>query len=89
MTTLSTKQIYVTPPAPAIPAPAPAIPVQFVKPLSYDFRVVEHVDAEGKIEKVALQVQVWEHDEYGSGNVKQYWSDVPRVKMHNGTLVIS
>lgn len=89
MMNLSTKQIYVSPPTPPIPQTPPAIPVQFVKPLSYEFRVVEHVDAEGKIEKVALQVQVWEHDEFGSGNVKQYWSDVPRVKMHNGNLVIS
>jgi hypothetical protein len=82
MNNLSTKQIYVTPPTPA------SLPVQFVKPVSYDFRVVEHVDVNGKLERVALQVQVWEHDEYGSGNVTQYWTDVPRVKMHNGSLLV-
>ena len=50
---------------------------QFVKPLSYEFRIHETVE-DGKVTKVKLQVQVWEHDEYGSGIVKQYWQDVPR-----------
>ena len=77
MTTLTTKQIYVTPPAPPNPV---AMPVQFVKPLSYEFRVAETIE-DGKVAKVGLQMQVWEHDEYGSGNVKQYWQDVPRVKI--------
>ncbi len=51
----------------------------FVKPLSYEFRVAETVE-DGKVTKVKLQVQVWEHDEYGSGVVKQYWQDVPRAQ---------
>lgn len=77
MVSLSIKQIY------------PAVqPTQFVKPLSYEFRVVEHVDSTGKIERVALQVEVWEHDEFGLGTVKTYWTDVPRVKMHNGTILV-
>ena len=80
MNSLITKQIYTN--------PIPSQPIPFVKPLSYEFRVVEHIDSNGKVERVALQVEVWEHDEFGVGNVKIYWSDVPRVKMHNGTLVI-
>jgi len=62
---------------------------QFVKPLSYEFRVAEIVNDEGKIETVKLQMQVWEHDEYGSGIVKQFWHDVPRQKFDkNGTALI-
>lgn len=87
MNSLTTKQIYVTPSLP-VPMAPPPITLQFVKPLSYDFRVVEHVEFNGKLERVALQVQVWEHDEYGSGHVKQYWTDVPRVKMLNGSLLV-
>jgi len=78
MSVLTTKQLYVTPPMPASP---PAIPIQFVKPVSYEFRVAEVVDIEGKIQTVKLQMQVWEHDEYGSGNVKMFWHDVPRIKL--------
>lgn len=63
--------------------------IPFVKPLTYEFRVAEIVDDEGKIEKVKLQVQVWEHDEYGSGIVKTIWQDVPRYKFDkNGTMVV-
>lgn len=82
---LSTKQVYVTPPIPSTP---PAIPFQVVKPLSYEFRVAETVDEEGKIIRVALQMQIWEHDEYGAGNVKQVWQEVPRVKFDkNGSMI--
>lgn len=84
MTMLTVKQIYVTPPA---PAPQPTIPIQFVKPVSYEFRVAEVME-DNKIVKVGLQVQVWEHDDYGSGIVKQYWTDVPRVQMNkNGEIL--
>ena len=73
--------------------PVQALPQQyapFVKPLSYEFRVAEIVDDTGKIETVKLQMQVWEHDEYGSGTVKQYWQDVPRQKFDkNGTLIVT
>ena len=83
MSQLTTKQIIL---------PVQTLPQQyapFVKPLSYEFRVAEFVDDAGNIEKVKLQVQVWEHDEYGSGTVKQYWQDVPRQKFdRNGTALI-
>jgi hypothetical protein len=49
------------------------------KPVSYEFRVVEHVK-NGEVVKVGLQYQVWEHDNYGTGNVKQTWTDVVRVQ---------
>ena len=69
-----------------MPAPV-AIPIDFVKPLSYEFRVAEIVDDNGKVEKVKLQVQIWEHDEFGSGTVKHYWADVPRCKFDkNGAI---
>jgi hypothetical protein len=74
MSMLTTKQISL---------PVQSLPQQyapFVKPLSYEFRVAEIVNGEGKIETVKLQMQVWEHDEYGSGTVKHYWADVPRYK---------
>jgi hypothetical protein len=65
-----------------ISLPIQTLPQQyasFVKPLSYEFRVHETVEG-GKITKVKLQVQIWEHDEYGSGIVKQRWHDVPRAQ---------
>ena len=49
------------------------------KPLSYEFRVVEHMK-DGQIMKVGLQYQVWEHDAYGVGSVKHQWKDVERVQ---------
>jgi hypothetical protein len=79
---LTNKKIY--PPSVQLPA----IPIDFVKPVSYEFRVAETVDDSGKIIKVSLQMQVWEHDEFGSGTVKHYWQDVPRVKFDkNGTIL--
>ena len=67
-----------------IPLPIPQMPQQyapFVKPLTYEFRVAEHYTEDGKIAKVVLQVQTYEHDEYGVSIVKQYWQDVPRIKI--------
>jgi len=74
----------------SLPAPQP-MPLNspFVKPLSYEFRVAEFVDDAGKVEKVKLQVQVWEHDEYGAGIVKQYWSDVPRCKFNKDGAILT
>lgn len=86
MSVLSTKQLYVTPPMPASP---PAMPIQFVKPVSYEFRVAEVYDENNNLQTVKLQMQVWEHDEYGSGNVKVFWHDVPRIKLDQfGSAII-
>ncbi len=75
-TTLISKKIY----HPQSSLTPPPIEFPFVKPLTYDFRVVEWMK-EGKVSKVTLQVQVWEHDEYGSGTVVQYWKDVERIQI--------
>jgi len=62
----------------------PSSTVIIAKPVSYDFRVLEEVDAEGKV-KVRLQTQVWEHTNYGGGKVIQEWTDVPRVRVDVAT----
>lgn len=82
MIQLTSKKIYAAQAQPA------AIAIDFIKPLSYEFRVVEDLSAEDKVVKVRLQIQVWEHDEFGSGTCKQYWSDVPRIKMKDGVEII-
>lgn len=79
MTSLQTKSIFP-------PQPAP-LAVPFVKPLSYEFRVVEHVEGD-KIVKTSLQMQIWEHDEFGVGTVKLSWADVPRYRFENGIMQI-
>lgn len=87
MTVLTTKQLYITQP---VPVTQPQLQFTFPKPLSYEFRVAEVVDDNGKITNVKLQMQVWEHDEYGNGTVKQYWSDVPRCKFNkDGNAILS
>lgn len=84
---LTSKKLY--PVTPQMQVPLPVIPVDFVKPLSYEFRVAEIVNDEGKIETVKLQMQIWEHDEFGSGIVKQTWFDVPRYKFDKtGAMLI-
>lgn len=80
MVQLSHKTVY---------PPVQTVTIDFVKPLSYEFRVIEHMNPEGKVVRASLQVQVWEHDENGYGNVLQTWNDVPRYKMdHNGVMVV-
>jgi hypothetical protein len=59
----------------------PQSSVLVVKPLTYNFRVVEYMDKKGAIAKVGLQYQIWEHDNYGVGHVIQNWTDVERVKL--------
>lgn len=76
---LNTKQLYI--PTPPVTTP-PAQSFSFPKPLSYEFRVAEYTKGD-KITKVRLQVQVWEHDEYGNGNVVQYWKDVDRIPLQD------
>lgn len=92
MNNLSTKQVFVVPPQPPVITPPmpPSIPIQFVKPLTYEFRVAEVVDDNGKIETVKLQMQTFEHDEYGTPSLKTFWQDVPRIKIDKmGSFVSS
>lgn len=81
---LKTDTAYISQPIPITP---PAATVMLPRPLSYDFRVVENVDIDGKIISVRLQYQVWEHDQHGNGTVTQYWQDVQRVKMRDGLII--
>ena len=60
--------------------PAPIIQTVFVKPVSYEFRVAEYTKGD-KVMKVHLQVQIWEHDEWGTGVVIQSWKDVERIQI--------
>ena len=83
MVQLNTKQLYI--PQPTLPTP-PSLQFTFPKPVSYEFRVAEHIDDEGKVIKVGLQLQVWDHDEYGVGTIVQPWTDVQRVKLKDGIL---
>lgn len=69
----------------AMPSPS----MMVVKPLSYEFRVAEHVDENGNISKVGLQVKTWEHDNYGAPLMVQDWTDVERVKIPDANLMHS
>lgn len=83
LTTQTIQTMMGTSPGYAAPAGNMLIPlpnVMMAKPVSYEFRVAEFIKDE-KIEKVALQVQVWEHDNYGSGILKQDWTTVDRVQI--------
>ena len=51
-----------------------------MKPVSYEFRVAEYTK-DDKVMKVHLQVQIWEHNEYGAGAVIQSWKDVERIQI--------
>jgi hypothetical protein len=59
----------------------PNVSVMIAKPVSYKFRVAEHVNDKDEVVKVGLQVAVYEHDNYGSGLLIQDWHDVERVKI--------
>ena len=54
--------------------------VTMAKPLSYKFRVAEY-EKGGEVVKVGLQVQSWEHDNYGVAILKKDWTDVERVRL--------
>lgn len=66
----------------AIPLP-PTPPQQYttiVKPITYQFQVVEYVK-DGKIVKVELQVQATTHDEFGNVIVSSGFKAVPRIQL--------
>ena len=76
MNSIPTLSVY--PPAPASVVPPP---ISFPTPLSYEFQVVEHLDENNVITKVALQVKVNYHDQYGNITTNGTWNDVPRVQL--------
>lgn len=55
-------------------------PITIVKPLSYQFQVVEYMK-DDKIVKVELQVQQTTHDEYGNVIFSSGFSPVPRIQL--------
>ena len=61
--------------------------------LSYEFRVVEHLNDDGKVTAYIMQTQVWAHDPPDANGLKampilvQDWTDVPRVQMQNGQIL--
>lgn len=75
--------VYITPPPPPLPQPGPAIgiPAQ----MTYEFRVVEYVLPDGKIDRVSLQVKINQHDQFGTMHVPGLWQDVPRERIHIST----
>ena len=64
---------------PQAPQPAP-IPITIVKPISYQFQVVEYTK-DDKIVKVELQVQQTTHDEFGNVVFSSGFSPVPRIQL--------
>ena len=65
----------------SIPTPPPSQSLSLPYPISYEFQVVEHVDENDKVIKVALQVKQNQHDQWGNIFVHGTWNDVPRVKI--------
>lgn len=72
--TLETQTISVVPPTPM------AVPQTFVKPLSYQFQVVEYMK-DDKVVKVELQVQESIHDERGNFVRSSGFTAVPRIQL--------
>lgn len=72
------------------------VDIPMIEVMTYDFRVVEHLDENDKVIKYVMQLQVWSHKpNLNTGNTTTYstptlirdWHDVPRVQMKNGVIV--
>lgn len=66
----------------ALPAPSPP-PQQYtsiVKPITYQFQVVEYIK-DDKVVKVELQVQATTHDEFGNVVLSTGFTAVPRIQL--------
>lgn len=72
--TLETQTLSVVPPAPM------AVTQTVVKPISYQFQVVEYMK-DDKVVKVELQVQQSIHDERGNHIRSSGFIPVPRVQV--------
>lgn len=62
------------------PPPPPAQYTTIVKPVTYQFQVVEYVN-DDKIVKVELQVQATTHDEFGNVIMSSGFKAVPRIQL--------
>ena len=76
-TSIFTGTIPYVPPPTTPQAPTFTMP----DPISYEFQVVEYMQDE-KITKVALQVKLNTHDQYGNIKLHGTWQDVPRVQVN-------
>ena len=79
MNTFLTINTYTTVPIVQTNTAGPTITLP--EPISYEFQVVEWVDDNEKIIKVALQVKKNVHNQYGNIKVPGYWEEVPRIKL--------
>jgi hypothetical protein len=78
MSFLST-HTYTTVPVAQVNTSGPTIILP--EPISYEFQVVEYIDDEEKITRVALQMKRNVHDQFGNIKLAGYWEEVPRIKM--------
>ena len=79
--TLTTSTFSVNQQTPYIPPTPPTTwHVTMPEPISYEFRVVEYMK-DGKIDKVALQVCMHTHDQYGNIKLQGIWQEVPRIQV--------
>jgi hypothetical protein len=71
-------------------ATIPAQTVSALEIMTYEFRVVEHLDENDKVTKYVMQMQIWSHkpstadSSYSNPRLVRDWYDVPRVRMKNG-----
>ena len=79
MNTFLTTNTYTTVPVVQTNTSGPTI--TFPEPISYEFQVVEYIDDNEKITKVALQVKKNVHDQFGNLKVIGSWEEVPRIKL--------
>lgn len=79
MNTFLTTNTYTTVPVVQTNTSGPTITLP--EPISYEFQVVEYIDDNEKITRVALQVRKNTHDQYGNLKVIGSWEEVPRIKL--------
>ena len=71
----------------------PSQTVNALEIMTYEFRVVEHLDANDKVTKYVMQMQIWSHkpstvgSSYPTPTLIRDWHDVPRVQMKDGVIV--
>jgi hypothetical protein len=77
MTVLNTSTFYGAIPVMPIP-PQPSFTMP--DPISYEFQVVEYMEG-NRVAKVALQVRMNCHDQFGQLKLIGTWKEVPRVQV--------